>query len=124
MTSIDELKMAHRWTLRKTDLFENEWVEMLFEHGQRFAVHFSRLFPYIQNTIENVLLKSPAEEGNAHNWFWTWWKLKWMQDDWNYITDKVYNQAISYTQYKTYMLHCEILEQDLFNLIHDKKVIL
>jgi hypothetical protein len=115
--SIDALKFSHRWILKRNDFFEEQWLNKMFDHGYRFASYFAAMFPGRENMIEQMLLQAAPEPGQEHNWFWSWWKTKWMQDDWQYITDKVHLQPISYDQYKSYMLNCEMLEQDLLDLL-------
>lgn len=115
--SIDSLKFAHRWILKRNDLFEEEWLGKMFEHGFRFAAYFASMFPGREDMVQAMLLKAEPEPGQTHNWFWMWWQTKWMQDDWNFINDKVYLQPLTYDQYKAYMLNCEILEQDLLDLL-------
>lgn len=119
--SIDELKFAHRWILKKNDLFEDQWVTKMFDHGYRFAAYFASMFPGREHLVEAMLLKAQPEPGQPHNWFWMWWQFKWMQDDWQFITNKVYNQPISYDHYKSYMLHDEKLEQDLLDILQKKE---
>lgn len=120
--SIQELQFAHRFTLKKGDLFEEDWLNKMFDHGVRFAHFFAAMFPGREDMVQTMLLKTKPEPGQIRNWYWSWWELKWMQDDWQYITDKVYLQPICYDQYKTYMLNCEILEQDLLSLLTSKQV--
>ncbi|TAG31901.1 MAG: hypothetical protein EAZ35_02295 [Sphingobacteriia bacterium] len=120
--AVDSLKWAHNWLLKvNPSLYEEQWVTMMFDHGYRYAKIFAMSFAIGEERIEEQLIKSKPESGEPNNWFWMWWKIKWMQDDWQYITNKVYNQPISYEQYKTYMQNCETLEHDLLNLLHSKK---
>lgn len=119
--TIDELKFAHRWILKRNDTFEDQWLTEMFEHGYRFAAHFASMFPGREEQVSALLLNEPATDGNEHNWFWMWWKFKYMQDDWNYINGKVYNQPITYSHYKSYMLHDEQLENDLLDLLNQKE---
>lgn len=119
--TVDELLFAHRWTLVRNDLFEEQWATMMFEYGYLFASQFASLFTGRERQVEQELLEAAPEAGQPHNWYWMWWKLKWMQDDWNWVNDKVHLQPITYDHYKTYMINCEILEQDLMNLLETKK---
>lgn len=118
--SVDALLFAHRWLLMKVPIQEEQWITKMYEHGYAFAERFSGLFPGLEKKMEETLTKSPAQPGSPNNWFWMWWKLKWMQDDWEYINCKVYRQPCSYEHYKSYMLNCEILESDLLNIVNSK----
>jgi len=116
--SVNALKFTHRWLFKvMPNFYEEQWATMLFDYGYRFAAHFSSMFPGKEKMIEELLIKTPAQSGDTHNWFWMWWKIKFIQDDWEYINQKVYQQPVSYDLYKTYMLQSEILEQDLLNLL-------
>jgi hypothetical protein len=119
--SIDALQFAHRWVMKKAAMHEEEWVTMLYESGYQFAASFSKLFPGVEKSIEDMLTKSAADPGMPNNWYWMWWKLKWMQDDWEYITYKVYDQPCPYAHFKSYMQHCDKLEAELFNLLKSPK---
>lgn len=121
--SIESLKFAHRWLFKVLDgFYEEQWATMMFDHGYRFAAVFAMCFPDQEKLIEDSLIKTSPTTGEPHNWFWMWWKLKWMQDDWEYINSKIYTQPVGYEQYKSYMLHCEQLEQDLLSLLKEKQI--
>lgn len=119
--SIDALLFAHRWVLKKVPIHEEQWITMMFEHGYAFAAHFANLFPGCEKNIEDILIRTAAEPGSPNNWYWMWWKLKWMQDDWEYIENKIYNQPCLYAHFKSYMQNCEVLEADLFNFFNSKQ---
>lgn len=119
--SVESLQFAHRWLFKVIDdLTEDKWTAMLMDYGLIYANQFSLCFLSSQPLVYEVLTSSKPEEGCKHNWFWQWFKLKWMHDDWNYITNKVYLQGISYAHYKTYMIQDELLEIELVNMLHDK----
>ncbi len=114
------LQFAHRWLLKvHPHLTEEQWQNMMFEAGIAFATSFSFLFDGKQQHIEDVLTKHKADDNNT-NWFWMWFKYKWMEDDWHYITNKVFTQPTSYHQYKSYMLLNQLLEEELLTLLEDK----
>lgn len=120
--SADALKFAHRWLFKRVEINEEQWVTLMFEYGDRFAAIFSMMFEDKAEWLHNYLVTAPPDKGNTHNWFWMWFKMKWMQDDWEYIDQKIYCQPVTYMQYKTYLLNCEILEQDLLNLLLSKNI--
>lgn len=122
-STIDSLKLAHRWLFKVIDgFYEEQWVTMMFNYGYQYAELFAMCYPGKEQIIEAALIKTPAEPGEVHNWFWMWWKLKWMMNDWDYINDKVYNQPVSYEQFKIYMRHDEKLQMDLLDLLNAKQV--
>ena len=112
------LQFTHRWLLTKVypKFTEDEWFEMCMDYGLQFATSFSKMFGTKQQEVFNKLTQTPANEGEPYNWYWMWWKLQWMQDDFHYIDQKVYlitNAAFTYTYYKVFMLQSSILEEDL-----------
>jgi len=116
--SAASLKFAHHWLLTKvrTDLTEEAWFEMCLTYGLRFAQTFSDMFGDKQQEVFNKLTKTPAKDGEPYNWFWMWWKYHWMDDDFNYIDQKIYqiaNDTFSYEYYKGIMLQSSTLEEDL-----------
>lgn len=122
--SIESLQFAHRWLFKVMDDFNHEqWAAMLIDYGLIYANNFSLCFTDSQPLVYKVLTSAAPEAGCKHNWFWQWFKLKWMQDDWDYINDKVYLQHISYRHFKTYLIQNELLEVELINLLHDKQVL-
>ncbi len=113
------LQFAHRWLFKvHPNLTEEHWSQMMFEAGIAFATTFSFLFDSKQQVIEDILTKQETSNGN--NWYWMWFKYKWMQDDWEYVTQKIFNQPITYHQYKSYMLLNQHLEEELLSLVEDK----
>jgi len=98
---------------------KEEWIDMMLDYGQRFAHLFSRIYDSDAEKIENYLTKSIVG-----NWYWRWWKLKWMQDDHHYIYNKVQRMAnLTYEQYKCYLLNDENLEQDLLGLLEIENIL-
>ncbi len=119
-TTIEELLFAKRWVCKKTGLTRVEQNNMMFEHGSAFAYTFAQLFPEPDDVLD-MLIKTPAPEGETHNWFWSWWIMKWMQHDWHYINSKMYNQPIDYEVYKMQMRFDNLLEQDLVYTLNIKR---
>lgn len=116
----EQLAAAHRWLINRVDITQDEWCELMMQYGLRFAAIFSLLFPAKEQWVEDYLTKEKALPGEPNNWFWMWFRLKWMQDDAVYMQQAVYKQPISYEHYKTYMLHSEALETELMNMLFDK----
>lgn len=122
--SVESLQFAHRWLFKvHTEFTEEQWFNMIIDYGLIYANQFSLCFTTKQPLVYQVLTSSAPEQGCKHNWFWQWFKLKWMQDDWDYINNKVYQQGVSYQHFKTYMIQNEMLEVELVNLLHDKQVL-
>lgn len=121
--TVDELKFAHRFILKRVQISEEQWCELMFENGHRYALLFSMLFGEKQEWLHNHLATHPAEDGAPGNWFWMWWKFKWMQDDYQYINNKVFQLGVCYETYKTYMLQSQMLEEDLVNILHSKIIL-
>lgn len=121
--SADDLKFGNRWLFKKVDITYEEWNEMMFEYGDRYALIFSLMFESKAEWLHDFLVKSAPEKNDHHNWFWMWWKLKWMQDDFNFISQKVYLQPVTYVQWKSWLMKSEHLEEDLMNFIHSKNLL-
>lgn len=114
--SVASLKFTHHWLLTKvrTDLSEEQWFELCLNYGLQFATSFSNMFGIKQQEVFEQLTQTPANEGEPYNWFWMWWKLQWMQDDFHFIDQKIYLiPAFNYEYYKGLMLQCNVLEEDL-----------
>jgi hypothetical protein len=121
--TIDSLKLAHRWLFKVLEgLYEEQWVIMMFEYGYHYAECLAICYPGKEDVILNALIKAAPDPGEEHNWFWMWWKVKWMMDDWHYISNKVYQQPVTYSEYKVYMRHDQKLQLDLLDILHSKKV--
>lgn len=120
--SVDSLKFAHnRLVIIEGIITEEDWAEKMFLYGCRYAFMFASLFGNKQDEVEQLLTKYPPDAGCTDNWFWMWWRFKWMYDDWDYITNKVQRlQGLTYEHYKCYMLNSETLEQDLLTIMGDK----
>ena len=111
------LVQAHAEILHHTGMSEDEWTDMMFEHGCRYASVFAQLYTGSEKKIQDELLLSKPEPGQANNFYWMWWRMKWMQDDALFIHDETYLQPVTYNQIKTDMLHSDILEYDLLNIL-------
>lgn len=106
-----------------TGLSREELDYMSFEYGCSFAEWFASLFPENQELkIKNIFLTSPAKPGDPNNWYWMWWRLKWLQDDEAYVKNEVYT-FMGYTQHKCYLLKSEALEMELLNMFNNKSKI-
>lgn len=126
ITKTDELigglQFSHHWLLKKVPhLTQDYWTQLMFDYGVAFAEQFSNNYLQFKEQVKNALLLTPAEAKQTNNWYWSWFKLKWLQDDKVYVDNHIYKQPISYLHYKTYMLNCEVLEQDLLFLISKKQ---
>lgn len=120
--SAENLQFGHRWLFKKVDITTEEWNEMLFEYGDRYALLFSLMFGDKAEWLYEFLIKTVPEKNDRHNWFWMWWKMKWLQDDFAFVSDKVYQQPVTYAQWKGWMMQSEYLEVDLLNLIESKSL--
>lgn len=125
-TSVDLLKYTHSYLLRKAaPQTEEQWANDMFNRGMQFSILFARLFATNkQNFIEELLIKSPAQDKHPNNIFWMWWRIKYMQDDYDYVHNKLYNlQGNMYAIFKDMMLGNEQLEIELLNMLNDNKII-
>lgn len=124
--SVQLLAYTHSFLLRKAvPQTEEEWTNEMFIRGQQFAINFTRLFPTnMQQSIEDFLLKTPAKEGEPNNPYWMWWRIKYMQDDYNYIDNRIYqSQHFTYYFCKQQMLNDDQLEVELLNMLYDNQII-
>jgi hypothetical protein len=108
------LRWAHNKTLAQQGITEQQWADNLFSLGNDFAEMFCRL--YGQKKDDMALLIT------SHQWYWNWWRSAYLRDDHQFIINKVHQQAISYSQYKAYMLNCEYLEEELISLIQSNTI--
>jgi predicted transposase YbfD/YdcC len=117
---IDILKVANNRLIIIDQIVSQEtWVNMMLDYGQRYAFLFSQNYGTDAAKIESYLTKSIVG-----NWFWNWWKMKWMQDDHTYIYNKIQRHIyISYEQYKCYLLRHETLEQELLGLLELENIL-
>lgn len=111
------LKFTHHWLLTrvKTDLSEEQWFELMVDYGLKFAKQIASLYPNsFQQKVLDILIKTPPKINEPYNWYWMWWKLQWMLDDFYYIDLKIYKmQSFTYEYYKNIMLENSLLEKDL-----------
>ena len=117
--SAASLKFTHNWLLTRVrvDLSEDKWFELMADYGLKFAKQTANIYPKeLQQKVVNILTKTPPKINEPYNWYWMWWKLQWMQDDFHYINEKIYQlQTFSYEYYKNIMLECDTLQADLLN---------
>ena len=117
--AVASLQFTHHWLLTKVrkDLSEEQWFELMLDYGLKFAKQTANLYPKeLQQKVVDILIKTPPKINEPYNWFWMWWKLQWMQDDFHFIDQKIYQlQTFSYEYYKNIMLECSMLEMDLLN---------
>lgn len=116
----DLLLFGHRWLFKRVDLTEESWNYMMFEYGRHYAYLFAAMFDDKSEWLYDYLLKSEPEPGDDHNFFWMWFKYKWMQNDYEYISNKVYEQPIEYNHYKTIFLQAPHLDEDLLSLLQSQ----
>lgn len=104
-----------------TGINQDDLNVMIFDYGCFFAEWFASLFlPGQEQKIKDFLLQTPARPGEPNNWFWMWWRIKWMRDDEAFIKNNVYT-FMGYTQHKSYLLHSETLELELLNMFNNRK---
>lgn len=118
----DILQWAHGYLLRKAaPQTEDDWFAMCFKIGCQFAADFANTMPKDMIAfIEQLLLATPATVGESNNLFWTWWRVKYMQDDYDFVHNKVYElQNYTYLKYKLQMLESALLESELENYLYD-----
>jgi len=125
-TSIAELEFANRFIFKKVEIngqpiTEEQWATLMYEYGRRFASIFAMAFSGQYDYLVDFLTNSAPLPGCPGNTFWMWWQLKWRMGDYDYINNKVYQQPITYKEFKGAMLNCGLLEQELLNMLFPSK---
>lgn len=101
--------------LKFTGLQDAEWCELMFDNGCLFAEKFSKQFQQPQYYY-NQLVKLKLEGGKGSNFFWSWWRFKWILNDKEWLLREAYAQfmMVDYEQWKQYMLEdCKHLQKEL-----------
>jgi hypothetical protein len=124
--SFELIAYTHSFLLRKAvPQTEEQWAESLCNIGLRFAEDVSKMFPQKkQQFIKNILLKTEPKPKEPNNFFWMWWRIKYMQHDYWYVNTKMYKKGNNdYTFYKNLMVADSLLKTELINMLSSNQII-
>lgn len=124
--SFELIAYTHSFLLRKAvPQSEEQWAETMCNMGLQFAEDVSKMFPQKkQQYIKTILLKTEPKPKEPNNFYWMWWRIKYMQHDYWFVNAKMYkNSNYDYSFYKNLMLTDSLLKNELTNMLYSNQII-
>jgi hypothetical protein len=119
--NIHDVLSVKQEVLKATRMDEAEWFAMMFDYGYEFAERFCKQFNNPRYCFYNLV--QVKTQGKAGNFFWNWWRFKWLLHDKDWLINEAYSGImVNYHNCKQHLLNDKQLVQELLEDLDTKTV--